>query len=82
MTTTRLIKLIDRIKFWYEMSGELQTAYQEAMDTIIRTDVDVYKQVTQEIADRNDTLIQFAANRLKTAVNELKNELNHEPTLS
>jgi hypothetical protein len=75
MTTNQLLHHCNRIQFWADLIDDLQSAYAEALDTIMRTDSDIYRDITQRIADRKDTLIQFCVNRLKVAKNDLKQAL-------
>lgn len=78
MTNTRLTQLCKRILFWSEKIEDLQKALDEALDTIKRTDVDMWKDINWIIAERKDNLYQFCIYRLKTAKNDLRFELTIE----
>jgi hypothetical protein len=78
MTNRQLLHYCDRIQFWSAMCQDLQSAYTEALDTIMRTDSDIYRDVTQRIADHRDKTLQFCATRLRTAKNDFKQSLIQE----
>ncbi len=78
MTDKQLIHLIDRIKFCYEKAEDYRIAHKEALETIKRTDIDAYREVTGTIAAKADNKYQYWMNELKQAKNTLKNELNQE----
>jgi len=75
MTTARILKLADRIKHYAEKANDYHNAHIEAMDTIKRTDVDAYREITAIQAVKDEQMHQNCIEAIKWHSKALEMEL-------